>query len=229
MTSRSNTNVKRSGLWARMRGNFLAGLIIVLPVALTIYFIWAFIGFVDQRVLPLVPDRFNPLTYINVSIPGVGVAVFIIFTTLIGGMAKGLFGRQLLRWIEGLVDRTPVVRSLYSGLKQIMETVLNNSKQSLEKACLIEYPRKGIWAVGFVSTEARGEVLEKSGADQMLSVFVPTTPNPTSGFLLFFPREDVVLLDMEVEDAAKLIISAGLVVPPSAEEKARGLAKREAP
>ena len=229
MTSRSNTNVKRSGLWARMRGNFLAGLIIVLPVALTIYFIWAFIGFVDQRVLPLVPDRFNPLTYINVSIPGVGVAVFIIFTTLIGGMAKGLFGRQLLRWIEGLVDRTPVVRSLYSGLKQIMETVLNNSKQSFEKACLIEYPRKGIWAVGFVSTEARGEVLEKSGADQMLSVFVPTTPNPTSGFLLFFPREDVVLLDMEVEDAAKLIISAGLVVPPSAEEKARGLAKREAP
>ncbi|MEO1562777.1 MAG: DUF502 domain-containing protein [Pseudomonadota bacterium] len=206
---------KRSGFWGRLRGNFFAGLIIVLPVGLTIYFIVAFVGFVDQRVLPLLPDRFNPMTYIDVNIPGLGVIVFLVFTTLIGSITKGLFGRQLLRWVEGIVDRTPVVRSIYNALKQIMETVFNNQNTSFEKACLIQYPREGIWAVGFVSTSTKGEVLIRSGEEEMLSVFVPTTPNPTSGFLLFFPKRDVILLDMEVEDAAKLIISAGLVTPPT--------------
>lgn len=223
-----NKPPRKTGFWARMRGNFFAGLIIVLPVALTIYFVWIFIGFVDQRVLPLVPERFNPLSYVNINIPGVGVIVFLIFTTIVGGLAKGLFGRQLLRWIESILERTPVVRPLYNGLKQIIETVFNNSSQSFEKACLIEYPRKGIWAVGFISTDTRGEVLEKSGQDEMLSVFVPTTPNPTSGFLLFFPKKDVILLDMEVEDAAKLIISAGLVVPPTASQKAAAAAEARA-
>ncbi|MEO0343409.1 MAG: DUF502 domain-containing protein [Pseudomonadota bacterium] len=206
---------KKPGFWSNLRGNFFAGLIIVLPVGLTIYFIWAFVGFVDQRILPLVPDRFNPMTYIDVNIPGLGLVVFLVFTTFVGGLAKGLFGRQLLRWVEGIVDRTPIVRSIYNALKQIMETVFNNSNTSFEKACLIEYPRKGIWAVGFISTDTKGEVLVRSGQADMVSVFVPTTPNPTSGFLLFFPRKDVVVLDMDVEDAAKLIISAGLVVPPT--------------
>ena len=214
------TAPKRSSFFSRLRGNFFAGLIIVLPVGLTIYFIWAFVGFVDQRVLPLVPPRFNPTTYIDINIPGLGVLVFLIFTTIIGGLAKGLFGRQLLRWVEGIVDRTPIVRSIYNALKQIMETVFNDNKASFEKACLIEYPRKGIWAVGFVSTDTKGEVVIKSGQEDMYSVFVPTTPNPTSGFLLFFPKKDVVILDMDVEEAAKLIISAGLVTPPTAEERA---------
>ena len=224
-----NPPPKKPGFWSRQRNNFFAGLIIVLPVALTIYFIWAFVGFVDQRVLPLVPERFNPLTYVDINIPGLGVVFFLIFTTIIGGITKGLFGRQLLRWGEGLVDRTPVVRSIYNALKQIMETVFNNSKASFEKACLIQYPRQGIWAVGFVSTDTKGEVLIKSGQTEMLSVFVPTTPNPTSGFLLFFPKEDVVILDMDVEEAAKLIISAGLVTPPTADEKAQGLASTREP
>ncbi|MEM9212624.1 MAG: DUF502 domain-containing protein [Pseudomonadota bacterium] len=219
---------KRPGFWSRLRGNFFAGLIIVLPVGLTIYFIWSFVGFVDQRILPLLPDRFNPMTYIDINIPGLGLVVFLIFTTIIGGLTKGLFGRQLLRWVEGIVDRTPVVRSIYNALKQIMETVFNNQNTSFEKACLIEYPRKGIWAVGFVSTDTKGEVLIRSGQGEMLSVFVPTTPNPTSGFLLFFPKKDVVLLDMDVEDAAKLIISAGLVTPPVKGDVGTG-AKGETP
>jgi uncharacterized membrane protein len=121
----------------------------------------------------------------------------------------------------------PVVRSLYNGIKQIIETVVTQSSgRSFRTACLVEYPRRGIWAVAFVSTETRGEILAKGGGGGMLSVFLPTTPNPTSGFLLFVPREDVVTLDMSVEDAAKLVISAGLVVPPTAEERAAGAARR---
>jgi len=136
----------------------------------------------------------------------------------VGWIAKGLIGRSLLGWAEGLVDRMPVVRSIYTGLKQIAETVFAQQDTSFDKACLIEYPRKGIWAIGFISTTAKGEVSRRAGPtgteEQLLSVFVPTTPNPTSGFLLFFPANEVTELDMSIEDAAKLVISAGLVYPP---------------
>jgi len=130
-----------------------------------------------------------------------------------GALAKKFFAAKLIGVGEGLLDRLPIVRSLYNGIKQIAETVLVQSKTSFKKACLIEYPRKGLYAIAFISTSARGEVLTKSGRDDLLSVFLPTTPNPTSGFLLFVPREDVVELDMTIEEAAKLIISAGLVTP----------------
>jgi uncharacterized membrane protein len=151
----------------------------------------------------------------------VGVIVFLLFTLAVGWIAKGLIGRSLIRAAEGLVERTPIVRSIYSGTKQIAETVFAQSERSFEKACLIEYPRKGIWAIGFVSTDTRGEVADKAAPEGgMLSVFVPTTPNPTSGFLLFFPARDVIELDMTIEDAAKLVISAGLVYPTGAEAKA---------
>ena len=140
--------------------------------------------------------------------------IFLIFTVIVGWIAKGLIGRSLIGFAEGFVVRMPVVRSIYSGVKQIAETVFAQSERSFEKACLIQYPRKGIWAIGFVSTDAKGEVASKADTENgMVGVFVPTTPNPTSGFLLFFPKEDVIELDMTVEDAAKLVISAGLVYP----------------
>ena len=131
-----------------------------------------------------------------------------------GWLAKGLIGRSFIRYAENLVNRMPVVRSFYSGIKQIAETVFAQQERSFEKACMIEYPRKGIWAIGFISTTAKGEIAERnSSKGPMVSVFVPTTPNPTSGFLLFFPKADIVELDMSIEDAAKLVISAGLVYP----------------
>jgi len=165
-------------------------------------------------VLPLVPDRFNPGQYININLRGLGVIIFLIFTIVVGWIAKGLIGRSLIRFGESLVHRMPVVRSIYSGVKQIAETVFAQSERSFEKACLIEYPRKGIWAIGFISTEAKGEIAERPAtAGALMSVFLPTTPNPTSGFLLYVPKEDVIVLDMTVEDAAKLVISAGLVYP----------------
>ena len=150
----------------------------------------------------------------NISASTCGVIIFLIFTVLVGWVAKGLIGRSMILFAESLVNRMPVVRSIYSGVKQIAETVFAQSERSFEKACLVEYPRKGIWAIGFISTEARGEINQKARTDgAVLSVFVPTTPNPTSGFLLYFPREDVIELDMSIEDAAKLVISAGLVYP----------------
>ena len=206
---------KKASIFHRTRTNFFTGVVIVAPVMLTFYLIWWAINLVDGLIVPWVPKIYNPSTYLGVDIPGFGVIVFLIFTSAVGALTKGLFGRQLLRLGENFVDRMPVVRSIYNALKQIAETVLSQSNNSFQHACVIEYPRKGIWAIAFVSTDTKGEVLEKMPHDKMLSVFLPTTPNPTSGFLLFVPRQDVVLLDMTVEEAAKLIISAGLVTPPT--------------
>jgi len=220
----------KPGLLARLRSNFFTGLVVVLPIAVTVWLVWTFIGFVDNRVLPLVPDRYNPFIFTSerfgIDIRGFGVIIFLIFTTLIGALAKGIFGRSLIRMGERFVDRVPVVRSIYNGAKQIVETVTNSSNQSFQKAALIEYPRKGIWAIGFISASTGGEVLTKAKQKSMWSIFVPTTPNPTSGFLLFFPQKDTVVLDMDVEDAIKLIISAGAVEPPTKAEIAAGRAKR---
>ena len=198
-----------------LRASFLTGIVVIAPVGLTLWLIWTVAGWVDGMVLPLIPAGYQPEQYIGINLRGVGVIIFLIFTVLVGWIAKGLIGRSMIGFAESLVDRMPVVRSIYSGVKQIAETVFAQSERSFEKACLVQYPRKDSWAIGFISTEARGEVNAKAETgSNLLSVFVPTTPNPTSGFLLFFPREDVIELDMSIEDAAKLVISAGLVYPP---------------
>jgi uncharacterized membrane protein len=207
---------RRPGLFASLRSSFLTGLVVIAPVGLTIWFIWSIIGWIDGVVLPLVPYTFQPEKYIGINLRGVGVIIFLLFTIVVGWLAKGLLGRSLIRFAESIVESVPVVRSIYSGVKQIAETVFAQSERSFEKACLFEYPRKGIWAIGFISTTAKGEVANRAmTSGELVSVFVPTTPNPTSGFLLFFPSEDIIELDMSVEDAAKLVISAGLVYPNS--------------
>jgi len=214
MTTPFDDKPKRPGLLAGLRASFLTGIVVIAPVGLTIWLIWSVIGWIDGVVLPLVPDQFQPERYIGINLRGLGVIIFLLFTIIMGWIAKGLIGRSLIRYAETMVDRMPVIRSIYSGIKQISETVFAQSERSFEKACLIQYPRRGIWAIGFISTTAKGEVSERAGTGgKLLSIFVPTTPNPTSGFLLFFPEEDVIELDMSVEDAAKLVISAGLVYP----------------
>ncbi len=222
MATKKTKRKKKPSFFHRTRNNFFTGIVIVAPVMLTFYLIWWAVNLVDRLIVPWVPKIYNPSTYLGVDIPGFGVIVFLIFTAAVGALTKGLFGRQLVKFGENFVDRMPVVRSIYNALKQIAETVLSQSNNSFQNACLVQYPRKGIWAIAFVSTDTKGEVLERMPHEQMLSVFLPTTPNPTSGFLLFVPREDVVLLDMSVEEAAKLIISAGLVTPPTAAEIAAG-------
>lgn len=219
-------NKRKAGRFAGLRSSFLTGLVVIAPIALTVWLIWTVIGWIDGFVLPFVPDRWQPDLWfvrwleektgqdLSINLRGVGVVIFLIFTTLVGWIAKGFLGRSFLKWGEGFISRMPVVRSIYNGAKQIAETVFAQNDTSFDKACLIEYPRKGIWAIGFISTSTKGEVAEKgNNAHPMTSVFVPTTPNPTSGFLLFFPTDDIIELDMSVEDAAKLVISAGLVYP----------------
>lgn len=214
MTDPLADSTRKPGLLARLRSSFLTGIVVIMPIFLTIWLIWTLAGWVDSVVLPLVPQTFRPEQYIGINLRGVGVIIFLIFTILVGWIAKGLLGRSLLRFAEGLVDQLPIVRSVYNGVKQIAETVFAQSDRSFEKACLIQYPRRDIWAIGFISTEAKGEINDRAETgSQLLSIFVPTTPNPTSGFLLYFPEEDVIELDMTVEDAAKLVISAGLVYP----------------
>ena len=220
---------------ARLRTSFLTGIVVIAPVALTLWLIWSVIGWFDGFVLPFVPDAYRPEQILNtifgydlkLNIRGVGVVVFLVFATLVGWLAKGLIGRSFIKYAENLVNRMPVVRSFYSGIKQIAETVFAQQERSFEKACMIEYPRKGIWAIGIISTTAKGEIAERnSSKGPMVSVFVPTTPNPTSGFLLFFPKADIVELDMSIEDAAKLVISAGLVYPPTKKTSSKNTIKK---
>ncbi len=213
---------RKGGLFAGLRRSFLTGLVVVLPIVLTIYFIWTVIGWIDGWVLPFVPSAYHPNELLRhyfgedwkYNVRGLGVIVFLIFTIFMGWIAKGLIGRSILRWAEGLVDRTPVVRSVYNGLKQIAETVFSQSNSNFDRACVVEFPRTGLWSIGFVAMAAKGELATKlPRGDDMITVFLPTTPNPTSGFLVYVRTAEVIILDMSIEDAAKLIISAGLVYP----------------
>ncbi len=224
--SRAQFRVRRRSIAAAVRNNFLTGLVVVAPVLITFYIIWGIITFVDSRIVPWVPQVYNPSTYIEYDVPGFGLFVFVVVTSIVGYFTKNLFGRQIVRTIESWVERMPIVRSIYNALKQIVETILSQSASSFQKACLIEYPRKGIWSMAFVATRTTGEIPRRAGDRELISVFLPSTPNPTTGFLLFVPAEDVVLLEMSIEEAAKLIISAGLVVPPTREE-VEAAARRE--
>jgi uncharacterized membrane protein len=205
---------RRRSLFGALRASFLTGLVVITPIGLTIWLIWSVVGWIDGWVLPLVPARFLPEQYIGINLRGVGVIFFLVFTVIIGWLAKGLIGRSLIRWGESVVERLPLVRSVYGGVKQIAETVFAQTENNFDKACLIQYPRPGIWAIAFISTNAKGEIARKIPVEEdKVAVFMPTTPNPTSGFLLFLPRADVIELDLSIEDAAKLVISAGLVYP----------------
>ena len=199
---------------ARLRNYFLTGLIIAGPIGITLYLTWSLIQWVDSWVKPFIPVVYQPETYLPFPVPGFGLIVAIVSLTLLGFLTANIAGRSIVTVGEMLLDRMPFVRNLYRGLKQIFETVLSARGSSFQKAGLIEYPRRGLWAIVFLATSTKGEVADRlPEEDDMISVFLPTTPNPTSGFLLFVPRHEVIELDMTVEDAAKLVISAGLVTP----------------
>ncbi|MEM8986662.1 MAG: DUF502 domain-containing protein [Pseudomonadota bacterium] len=199
-----------------LRNSFLAGIVVAAPITITVALIYWFVttpmAWIDVRVRELIPAQWASEQFLLFSIPGMGVVVAIVVLTVLGAMAKNLFGRALINLGEQIVDSMPVVRNLYRALKQIFETVLSQTETSFKEVALVEYPRKGTWAIGFVAATAKGEVQHKTEGD-MVNVFVPTTPNPTSGFLLFVDRNDLVPLEMSVEEAAKAVISAGLVVP----------------
>ncbi|MEO0327925.1 MAG: DUF502 domain-containing protein [Pseudomonadota bacterium] len=205
----------RSSASKRIRNYFLTGFIVCAPLAITAYLVWGFIGWVDGWVKPYIPDVYNPDNYLPFSMPGIGLVIAFFSITLIGFLTANFVGRSIVSYGENVLGRMPLVRNLYSGLKQIFQTVFSQQETSFQNVGIIEYPRKGLYAMVFIATETKGEVGEKLRDNKLdtLSVFLPTTPNPTSGFLLFVPKKDITILDMSVEDAAKLVISAGLVAP----------------
>lgn len=208
----TNEVKKKVGLFNRLRTYFLTGLVIAAPIAITIWATLWVIGLIDNWILPIIPKSYLPETYLKFSIPGIGVLFAVIGLILLGALTANLFGRTLVNIGTGWLEKMPVVRTIYKALKQIFETVVSQGETNFKQVVVVEYPRKGIYAIAFVATETKGEVGEKFD-EPMVSVFLPTTPNPTSGFLLFVPKADVKILDMSVEDGAKLVISAGLVNP----------------
>lgn len=205
----------RHSLPHRLRTYFLTGFIVCAPLAITIWLIWSFVGWVDSWVVPFIPAAYNPDTYVPFRVPGLGLIIGLALITLVGFLTANIIGRKIVSMGEFIVGRMPLVRSIYNGLKQILETVLSDKSNTFQKVGLIEYPRKGLYALVFMATETGGEVQAKVGdaAGQTVAVFLPTTPNPTSGFLLFVPKTDIIELSMSVEEGAKLVISAGLVSP----------------
>ena len=206
----SQTGDNRPHIFRWLRKNFLTGLVIAAPIVITIYLTLWFITFVDEWVLPLIPGKYNPENYLSFSVPGLGVIITIIFLVLLGALTANLFGRTIIGYGERLVARMPIVRVIYHTLKQIFETIASDNTKNFTEVGLIEYPRKGLYAIAFVTTSTGGEI-QDSVEEDLVSVFLPTTPNPTSGFLLFVPRRDIKILNMTVEEGAKLVISDGLV------------------
>ena len=203
----------RNRVVERLRAYFFAGILVTGPLALTLYLTWLFIHFIDSSVSLLFPDRYNPAHYLPFNIPGLGLVFSVIVLTLIGAATAGYVGRLFLRISERILARMPVIRGVYGAMKQIFETVLAKQSNTFREAVLIEFPRRGMWTIAFITARTEGEVQDLAGPDAV-SVYVPTTPNPTSGYLVFVPRRELVVLSMTVEEAIKMVISGGIVTPP---------------
>ncbi len=203
---------KPVGLLAWLRGRFFAGMVIAAPLAATFFILQFLITWIDNRVKPLLPPLLKPETYTNYAIPGFGVLVLAIALTILGAVTANLVGRSLLAATDRIFSRIPIVKNVYAAIKQLTEVLSNNQQASFDRCVLIEYPKKDSWCIGFVSSNAKGEIGAKLGTSK-IGVFVPTSPNPTSGFLIYVEETEVMPLDMTVEEGAKMILTAGLVVP----------------
>ena len=208
----NDVSTDKIGMFARFRRYFLAGILVTSPILITVYVTWLIVTFVDTQVAGMLPESLDFTKKLPHQIPGLGLIISIIAITFIGAITPGFIGRTLLKSGERVLNKMPVVRSIYGAIKQIMETVMSTNSDSFREVVLVEYPRKGIWVIGFVTGETKGEV-QSLTKDKVINIFVPTTPNPTSGFLLFIPQKDLVYMDMKVEDAVKMVISGGIVTP----------------
>jgi uncharacterized membrane protein len=193
-----------------LRTYFLTGLVVSAPIFITFYLVMWFVGMLDGLFRPLIPVAYRPETYLPFDIPGVGVVLAFVTLTIIGGLAANLLGRSLVSFSDRVIGKLPVVGSVYTALKQIFKTAVRQDSASFSQVALIEYPRKGLHCIAFVTKDADQRVRDGAGGKEMVAVFLPTTPNPTSGFLLFVPKDELVVLDMTIEEGARLVISAGL-------------------
>ncbi len=195
------------------RRSIIAGLLVWVPLGVTVFVISFLVGVMDKTLI-LIPKQYQPETLLGFHIPGLGVVLSILVVFVTGVIFANLFGKQIVSIAEGMLSRIPLVRSIYAGVKQLMETVFVSGGQSFRKVLLIEYPRKGLWTLAFQTGKEVGEAQQKTGHD-VINVYVPTTPNPTSGFFIMVPKVDVKELEMSVDDGLKMLISMGAVVPDS--------------
>jgi len=202
------------GFGTRLRRYFLTGLVLAAPLAITASVTWWFVNFVDGLVKPLVPTAYWPDAYLPYPIPGFGLIIGLIGLTLLGFLTANLVGRSLVNAGEAILERMPVVRGLYKGVKQVFETIFSQSGTSFRKVGMVQFPQPGMWSIVFIAQEAAPEIAGKlPDGDQQIGVFLPCTPNPTTGFFFYLPRREVVELSISIEDGAKLIMSAGLIQP----------------
>ncbi len=221
---------RKPRLFAWLRGRFFAGMVIAAPLAATFFILQFLITFIDNKVRPLLPPLLKPETYTNYAVPGFGVIVLIIALTILGAVTANLIGRSALAMTDRLLSRIPLVKNVYAAIKQLTEVLANNQQASFDRCVMVQYPKEGSWCIGFVSSEASGEIGAKLGPGK-IGVFVPTSPNPTSGFLIYTAREACIELEMTVEEGAKMILTAGLVVPDFRGDVTRlpGVPDREVP
>jgi len=199
-------------LRTNLKNYFLTGLLVILPIFITVYIILSLIRAMDA-ILKYIPAKYLPETYLQIHIPGLGLILVVILVFVVGLLTRNFIGRKIVHLGENIVDRIPLVRVLYTGVKQLLEPLFLQKTNAFKRVALIEYPRRGVHVIGFVTGESKGEVQNKTSKN-MMNLFVPTTPNPTSGFYVLIPEDEVVYLNMSVEDAFKLIISGGIVSPP---------------
>ena len=197
----------KKSVFAGIRNNFIAGIVVLIPIGITLYLTLA-IAKVSSKILP---KEINPNNYLPYNIPGIEIIIALLLITLIGWLSLSFIGKKLLNIFDNILNKIPILRTIYSAFTQMLETFTSN-KVSKKNVVLVEYPRKGTWAVGFATNKNTGEIKNKIG-QEIVNVFVPTTPNPTSGFLLMFPKEDVIYLDLTFEQASKFIVSAGSTNP----------------
>ena len=198
--------LKRKGIsiLSKLRNYFITGIVVLVPIGITLYLTKFFISISSK----LIPYDLNPNNYLPFAIPGLEIILSIMFITLIGGLSLSFIGKRILKFVNDLFKRIPILRTIYSAICQMTESLAPNKRNNKKSVVLIEYPRKGSWAVGFATKDNKGEISKKTNSN-LVNVFVPTTPNPTSGFLLMFPKEEVIYLDMSFEEASKFIVSAG--------------------
>lgn len=197
---------------SKIRNYFLTGILVTAPIAITIYIIWTVVSFIDNNVKQFIPTQYRYDFYLPFNFPGLGIIIAFLGLTIIGMLAAGVFGKFFISLGEKIVHKTPIIRSIYGATKQIFEAIITNRKTTFSKVVLFEYPRKGVWSIGFISSTTKGEVQYKT-KNEVVNIFLPTTPNPTSGFLLFIPLKDLIILDMTVDEGIKMVISAGIVTP----------------
>jgi uncharacterized membrane protein len=212
----------RTGLLARLRTWFLTGVLIVAPLALTLYVCLAIVRWVDQLIAPFIPPPYRPEVYFNLpfEVPGTGFVIVVVGLTVIGASAATLLGRYFVRASDRVLARLPIIRSLYGALKQMFETLLSQKSGAFRQVVLVPFPHPGSWALGFLAGDATLSV-QRAFDDDMIAVFLPTSPNPTSGYIVFVPRANVVPIEMSVEDGLKLVVSGGMAAPGSAGQPAR--------